>query len=253
MLVREGSDRNEAIDLRLASCLAAIAGALNAAAFYAVGFFSANMTGNISSLSNHAALGQWGSMAFYAAILLAFMFGAMASALMISRGRRRKSPGTYGYVILVEAVLLAGLGAADLWLLGNGHGPALILGLAFLMGLQNSMTTRISGSRIRTTHISGTATDIGIGLATMLDLYRGREHTESVAETIGKLKLHLCTILSFLLGGVIGVLVYRAVGGYLLIASAAILLAIGVGSLRSFNAGRSVSGDTLRVDGGSKL
>ena len=47
MLTREGSNRNELIDRRLAAYLAAVAGALNAAAFSAVGFFSANMTGNV--------------------------------------------------------------------------------------------------------------------------------------------------------------------------------------------------------------
>jgi uncharacterized membrane protein YoaK (UPF0700 family) len=32
----------------------------------------------------------------------------------------------------------------------------------FLMGLQNAVVTRISNARVRTTHVSGTATDIGI-------------------------------------------------------------------------------------------
>ncbi|WP_200847882.1 DUF1275 family protein [Rhizobium sp. 18055] len=58
MLIRQGADRDELAD-RLATSLAAVAGALNAAAFYAVGFFSANMTGNVSLLSDHVAIGDW--------------------------------------------------------------------------------------------------------------------------------------------------------------------------------------------------
>jgi len=40
--------------------------------------------------------------------------------------------------------LLALLGCADLWLALGLRGPVLILGLSFLMGLQNAVVTRIS-------------------------------------------------------------------------------------------------------------
>ncbi len=61
MLVSQGATRNERVNLNLACSLALIAGALNAAAFYAVGFFAANMTGNVSALSDHLATEQWGA------------------------------------------------------------------------------------------------------------------------------------------------------------------------------------------------
>lgn len=64
MLISQGAARNERINLNLACSLAMIAGALNAAAFYAVGFFSANMTGNVSSLSDHLATAHWGQAVF---------------------------------------------------------------------------------------------------------------------------------------------------------------------------------------------
>src|SRR3546814_10645675 len=76
MLIRQGAARSSSNDRRLACTLAAAAGALNTAAFQAVGFFSANMTGNVSSLSDHAALGQWLIGAFYLTIVLAFIGGA---------------------------------------------------------------------------------------------------------------------------------------------------------------------------------
>ncbi|WP_158932046.1 YoaK family protein [Acidisphaera sp. S103] len=236
MLVREGIDRDDTTDLRLASLLAAVAGALNAAAFYAVGFFSANMTGNVSTLSGRLATGQFGSGLFYLAILLAFVAGAASSAWLISAGRRRGIQGIYAFSIFTEAVLLMGLGGADLWLLDVRRVPVMVLGLAFLMGLQNAVVTRISGARVRTTHISGMATDIGIELATALDILRGRVPSEEASQNWTRLRLHLCTVLSFLVGGVIGVLVYRAVGGWLLIGASAILLVpaiIGVRRSRS--------------------
>jgi uncharacterized membrane protein YoaK (UPF0700 family) len=231
MLVREGDERNETIDLWLACCLAGIAGALNAAAFYAVGFFSANMTGNISILSDHLALSQWATGLFYAAIFLVFIGGAVSAALMISAGRRRGMRHIYAYGILIEAILLTVLGGADLWLTDHWRATCVVLGLAFLMGFQNAVGTRISGARVRTTHVSGLATDIGIELAAAIDMLRGRETDDDAAPNLGKLRLHVCTVLSFLLGGVAGVVLYRAVGGYMIMLSGAILGAIAMSAI----------------------
>ncbi|MGI4764780.1 MAG: DUF1275 family protein, partial [Janthinobacterium lividum] len=52
MLIREGQARSFPIDLRLACLLSLVAGGLNSAGFYAVGFFSANMTGNVSTMAD---------------------------------------------------------------------------------------------------------------------------------------------------------------------------------------------------------
>lgn len=224
MLVKEGIHRNDDTDQRLASILAGIAGALNAAAFYAVGFFSANMTGNVSTLSISVALGQWSAGFFYLAVVLAFILGSAASALLINAGRRRRITAIYAYGVSAEALLLAVLGGIDLWLPDLWRGPVLVLGLAFLMGLQNAVVTRISGARVRTTHVSGLATDIGIELAIAIDILRGKNHGDDAALNLSKLRLHIYTISSFLLGGIIGVFAYRALGGYMLFLSSGLLL-----------------------------
>jgi uncharacterized membrane protein YoaK (UPF0700 family) len=223
MLVREEAERNETLDRRLAAILAGIAGALNAAAFYAIGFFSANMTGNVSFVSDHIALGQWGSALVYLAVVLVFILGAMLSTVLIHAGRRRGMPRVYAYTIALEALLLAALGVADLWLLDRWRIPVLVPALAFLLGLQNAVVTRISGARVRTTHVSGMVTDIGIELATELDRLRGHANGNEAAQNRSKLRLHVTTVTSFLLGGVAGVAIYRAAGGYLLLLAAAAL------------------------------
>lgn len=226
MLIRQGVDRDERIDRRLAMSLAGIAGALNAAAFYAVGFFAANMTGNVSLLSDHIALGDWVSGFFYLFVVLVFILGAVVSTVAINAGRRRHLGAIYAYCILAEAFLLALLGAADLWLLSTLRAPVLVLGLAFLMGLQNAVVTRISDARVRATHVSGMATDIGIELGMALDIARGRVLDAEAAQNRSKLLLHVYTVLAFLIGGVAGVLAYRIAGGWLLIGAAALLVTI---------------------------
>lgn len=148
MLVQEGDERSDAIDRRLACALAGVAGALNAAAFYAVGFFSANMTGNISILSDHLTLRQWGSGTFCLFIVLAFISGAMVSTLIINGRRRIGAHGIYAINILIEGILLFVLCAADLALSSPWRVPVIVLGLSFLMGLQNAVVTRLSGARV---------------------------------------------------------------------------------------------------------
>jgi uncharacterized membrane protein YoaK (UPF0700 family) len=226
MLVQQGTARNDRTDLKLACALAGIAGSLNASAFYSVGFFAANMTGNVSVLSDHIAIAQWPSALFYLTIVITFILGAGASTLMINGGRRRNIHGIYAYSILTEAILLTVLGFADLWLLGTWRVPVLVLGLAFLMGLQNAVVTRISDARVRTTHVSGMATDIGIELGIAFDILRGRDQESDAAHNRSKLRLHLLTIFAFMLGGVVGVIFYRTGGGWLLILAAMMLFII---------------------------
>src|SRR6185437_5740512 len=114
MLITQGTARSNETDRRLACTLAAIAGAVNTAAFRAVGFFSANMTGNVSALSDHMALGEWWTGALYLTIVLAFIGGAAVSGLLINAGRRRQMDGIYAFSILAEAILMGMLGCAEL-------------------------------------------------------------------------------------------------------------------------------------------
>ena len=231
MLIRQGGARTAGADRRLACTLAAVAGALNTAAFQAVGFFAANMTGNVSTLSDQIGLGRWLIGAFYLLIVCAFIAGAAMSTQLISAGRRRGVHGIYAFSILAEAILMALLGCAELALPHQARGQVMVLGLSFLMGLQNAAVTHISDARVRTTHISGMATDIGIELSMLFDIARLRESQTYGPSFRSRLRLHGQTVLSFLGGGVIGILVYRQIGSLILFPTAAVLLALALHGL----------------------
>lgn len=80
------------------------------------------------------------------------------------------------------------------------------------MGMQNAVATSLSDARVRATHVSGIATDLGIELALLFDVARGREPQASGATAGAKLRLHLETISSFIVGGVVGVATYAEIG-----------------------------------------
>lgn len=212
MLITTDAARTFNTDSRLACTLAAVAGALNTAAFESVGFFAANMTGNISSLSDHLARINLNAGVFFLAIVLLFIAGSAFSTLIINAGRRRGIRTIYAVNIFIEGLALMVLGAAESELTLASPGSLLILSLSFLMGLQNAVVTRISNARVRTTHVSGTATDIGIELAMLFDVLRRKESTQSAPLYLERLRLHFYTIMAFLIGGVAGIWLFHWLG-----------------------------------------
>ncbi len=232
MLITSENTRTFNTDTRLACTLAAVAGALNTAAFETVGFFSANMTGNVSSLSDHLAKANLHVGLFFLLIVLLFIAGSSVSTLIINSGRRRKIRGIYAINILLEGVALLVLGIIESWFSFSESGILLVLSLSFLMGLQNAVVTRISNARVRTTHVSGTATDIGIELAMLLDVLRRKESPKDAPLYLERLKLHFFTVMAFLLGGVLGILLLNTLSYKLIILIGVLLTALALSALQ---------------------
>ncbi|GBQ23963.1 hypothetical protein AA12717_1644 [Gluconacetobacter sacchari DSM 12717] len=208
MLLREGDARTFVMDRRLGCSLAAVAGAVNAAGFLAVGYYSANMTGNLSSLSMGLRAADLPLALSCLGLIGAFVSGAVLSAWLVNAGRHRRRRAIYAYGILLEAALLGGLGASDLLLWAGVRGLVLAYGLSFLMGLQNATVTRISGARVRTTHMTGMLTDFGIELADWLEAVRRPGDPARIAQVRQRLALHGGIVLSFACGGAAGAMAY---------------------------------------------
>lgn len=231
MLIHHGDARTKTSDRLLAWSLAGIAGAVNAAGFHAAGRYVSHMTGTVAVLAEELAVGDLVNAAGSLGILFMFVAGAATSALLVGLGMRRGLRGIYAYNVLAEGVLLAGLAAADMALAGAWRGPLLLAGLAFLMGLQNAIVTRLSGARIRTTHVTGMVTDIGIELGHLLDRTLRRGGPEATAPDRDKLALHLPTVASFVAGGVLGAVGYRGYGPLSLLVPSACLVALALRGL----------------------
>ncbi|MCP8896166.1 DUF1275 domain-containing protein [Shinella daejeonensis] len=230
MLIQEGAGRSIRIDLLLAAILSFVAGGVNGAGYFAFGYFSANMTGNVSLISDHISLGQLVVALVLLSIVGLFILGAFVATLFIRIGRDNHLGNIYALTLLAEAALLLLVGVVDL-----SHPPVhkgvLIVGLlSFAMGIQNAASTRISESRVRTTHVSGIATDIGVGLAT---LWRCPDDTMRTA-TQQRLLLHVTTILAFLAGGIAAIVLYKSLAGGVFIAAALLIFLLGIRYLRRF-------------------
>ncbi len=126
--------------------------------------FTSHMTGNSTNFGRALAEGSWSEFGFYGAILMSFFFGAAISAALTEGGRQLGHRSNYILPLGVEALLLIGMMAIHQFLRSNTF--AIDFGMpligAFAMGIQNATITKISGSVVRTTHVTGVMTDLGL-------------------------------------------------------------------------------------------
>ena len=210
-------ERTEATNRRLGRSLAFVAGAANAGGFLAVGQYTSHMSGIVSSLADNLALGELGLVVAGFSALLSFLVGAATSVILINWGRRRRLRSLYATPLAIEAVLLLCFG-----LLGSQleqHRllflPATVCLLCFVMGLQNAMITKISRAEIRTTHVTGLVTDIGIELGKLF-YWNGNARTTAELGVVRadrqRLALLGSLLLAFLAGGLAGAAGFKHLG-----------------------------------------
>ncbi|HEY8359611.1 MAG TPA: YoaK family protein [Ramlibacter sp.] len=222
-------ERTRTTNRQLGGVLAFVAGAVNAGGFLAVGRYTSHMTGAISSLADELVLGDLLLASGALAMLVAFVAGAMSTALMVNWGRRRQLHGQYALPLLAEAALLLAFGVLGTRL-RTGYelvAPATVLLLCFVMGLQNAIITKASQAEIRTTHMTGIVTDIGIELGRLV--YRNHapelDRVHFVKADRDRLSIHLTILSLFIVGGVCGALAFKAFG-FLASVPLAVLLAL---------------------------
>jgi uncharacterized membrane protein YoaK (UPF0700 family) len=121
-----------------------------------------HMTGAVSYLGIELAGGRPNVALATLSIIVTFMIGAALSGFIL--GAENLSPGRhYGVALGCEGALLA---IATL-LLVSGH-PSGVSLVSMACGVQNAMTSSYCGLMIRTTHVTGTVTDIGVMLGHLL-------------------------------------------------------------------------------------
>ena len=123
-----------------ACILAIVAGYADAVGFLVFGAFAGAMTGNTVLLGIALAGADFGAAAQSAVIILSFLAGVAASAVL---GRKLPLVAILGIeaVAIIAAALIAPLVAAPI--------------LAFAMGLQNATMTRFAGANLNTVVLTG--------------------------------------------------------------------------------------------------
>jgi uncharacterized membrane protein YoaK (UPF0700 family) len=219
-----GVQRSPETNLRLGLVLTFVAGATNAGGFLAVGSYTSHMTGIVSSVADDLVLGNITLALAGIVCLLAFVAGAMCTAVLVNWGLRQQLRSSYSLPLLLEsgALLVFGLFGAAIAAWSQLFVPVTVVLLCFIMGLQNAVITKISKAEIRTTHITGLVTDLGIELGKLL--YMNRSHPGTpVRANRQRLRVHLVLVLGFFLGGLMGALGFKYWGYITTVPLAALL------------------------------
>jgi uncharacterized membrane protein YoaK (UPF0700 family) len=194
--------------------LAGIAGMVNAVGFLSYAHQAVtHLTGTTTLLGLAMVEPGGGDWLHLLAVIGSFVAGAMFSGFVIEHhtlrlGRR------YGAVLAVEALLLAGAAA----LMGSRGAAGSCLASA-ACGLQNAMASSYSGTVLRTAHLTGMFTDLGVTLGHWL---------RRVEADWRRFRLCANLIGSFALGGVLGALGYRLLGAQTLYLPAALTGAVAI-------------------------
>ncbi|MBC7917620.1 MAG: DUF1275 domain-containing protein [Rhodoferax sp.] len=219
--------RTQATDRLLGGLLAFNAGAVNAGGFLLVGMYTSHMTGFASMLADNLVLGNMALVLGALGALLAFVSGAATTALLVNWARQHRLRSEYAMPLSLEAVLLLlfGLIGATLNRQTPFAVPLTVLVLAYTMGLQNALVTKISSAQIRTTHMTGVITDLGIELGKMLYWNGPGEQSASVRANRLKLRLYGTLLAMFVAGGLVGAVGFKYVGFIWVLPLALLLLA----------------------------
>lgn len=225
-----GRTRTAHSNRHLGLALAFVAGAVNAGGYVAVQQYTSHMTGIVSSMADHLAIRAYQPVLVGLSGLLAFLGGAACCAVMVNYARRRQMHGEYALPLLLEAALLLCFGVLGAWLseIDILFVPATVMLLCFMMGLQNAVITKLSNAEIRTTHITGVVTDLGIELGKLMYWNRSAPVAGRVRVTAnrGRLAVLALLVLSFFGGGVLGAVGFARIGYLATVPLALVLVAL---------------------------
>lgn len=195
------------------SLLAFAAGCVNTGGYLACHRFVTHVTGFATLAGVAAAEGSGAHALQILSVPIYFLLGVMTSAFLIERKINQNKVPQYALVMSLVAGLLtlSGLGGYFGWFgeFGGAEGTLgdylLLSLLCMASGIQNAALTSSSGATLRTTHLTGITTDLGIGLMRLTSLSRkDNQHHQELRANF----LRVGTIVAFMLGSAIGAVAF---------------------------------------------
>ncbi len=194
--------------------LTLLAGAINAVSIFGYkdvsGTTVSHVTGLISNMAAGVSKGDLNAVWAFLRVILLFFAGAIVSGIVTGE-RAFYLHKRYGIIILC----VGGLLIIPYFLEANYS----ILILAFAMGLQNGMVVAFKGVVVRMTHMTGNITDLGVYIGYKI---RGNKNELPITGIIPFL-----AIVSFILGGIAGILLYGLINNVIFFIISGIYIIVG--------------------------
>jgi uncharacterized membrane protein YoaK (UPF0700 family) len=183
-------------------------GFLNTAGFLGVGRFVSHVSGFATLFGVFGASGAWIKAIGMLSTPVFYLFGSMFSAWFIERRKLLKEAPYYPFVffyIVLWLILVLFIGNNGGFGDFGNHLDSMnnffyLFTIAFICGLQNSMVSSATSNIIRTTHLTGPLTDLGIGIVRVWTNGKKGLHEREFFSNLCRLGI----IFSFTLGSLIG-------------------------------------------------
>jgi uncharacterized membrane protein YoaK (UPF0700 family) len=185
--------------------MAFIAGMVNVASFLIFFSFSSNVTGYFAIFAAEMTKGDYYQVLMVIGWIFLFFAGSFTSNFIVIHFRRRGQYTAHAVPVILEmgCLLMVGLYGQFAYQETLRETEALLAIMFFAMGLQNGLTAGISNFAVKTTHLTGATTDLGI-LLSMFTKEKFRNNTELV----NKAKLIASTFFAFITGALTAGLIY---------------------------------------------
>ncbi len=219
MFRHRGKTRTFSHNKKIASLLSFVAGIVNVAGFLSVKQLTTNVTGHFAFFVDEVFKLNFSGSFVYFFYIFAFFLGSFVSNLLVEIISRKNERYIYVIPTLLESLILFAVAIFGSAITGKDYNY-IAFTLLFAMGLQNSLVTLISNAVVRTTHLTGLFTDLGIELS-QLFFYRTKDQREKLILII-RLRLRIITF--FFAGGVFGGVFYTYLALYVLIIPATMLI-----------------------------
>lgn len=229
MFRHKGKRRTYSHNLRLASILSFVAGIVNVTGVLALKTLTTNVTGHFAYFSEEMVLQHYPAAFVLLLYILAFFMGAFFSNLIIEIFSRNNAIISYVLPLSAEITLLSVLA-----ILGTSFFDIRLIAfiLLFAMGLQNALVTKVSNSVVRTTHLTGLFTDLGIEIS---QLIFHRKNKQNVNKLIQSIHLKLAIICCFFAGCILAGVLFGEMQLYtLMIAVIALIIALCYDDIRLY-------------------
>jgi len=219
MLKHQGLRRTHIHNVRLAILLSLAAGLVNAEGFPGFSVLTTNVTGHAAIFAENISIKACTTSWVIALWMLLFLAGAFTSSLIIDLIGKNQRYSNLLPLSLEFLILIAIATIVDHYKNSTAAHQLFAGSLLFAMGMQNALVSIISKKVVRTTHLTGTFTDLGIELAQLK--FTKPEKKSDLRSRIG---LKLFIISSFMTGALLGAYAFRSFQYYSFFAPAAFLI-----------------------------
>ena len=197
MFRHQGKNRTFIHNLRLATLLSFVAGIVNVTGVLSIKTLTTNVTGHFAYFAEEVMRHHYSAAITFFIFTIFFLIGSFVSNFLAEFISKKHPNLSHVIPITLEIIVLIGVGIfGGQSELSSFEGKWIAFSMLFAMGIQNSLVTKISQSTVRTTHLTGLFTDLGIELS-QLFFYKKPEETKKLKTSI---YLRLSIIIFFFFG-----------------------------------------------------